>query len=168
MLGRRALWSLVTVLAVVPALSACRTTAVGLEDARCGGPADSLLTLCVGQEVFAPDGVMRVALLGVRNDSRCPVDVVCIWEGNAEVDIGVAFGLGPTAPYVLNTGGGGAPRSVDIGTYRLTLVELRPAPVSTTRIPPDGYVASLRVEHLAAGVPAAGGDGHEAGLRPGS
>ncbi|MEK7667853.1 MAG: hypothetical protein AAB409_04320 [Gemmatimonadota bacterium] len=113
-----------------------------------GGRADTTLALRIGQEVGAPDSVMRISFLGVRADSRCPVDVVCVWQGDAEVEIGVRFGMGPTVPYVLHTGV--APRSVDLGLYRITLVGLRPTPVSTTPIPPDCYVAELRLERIAA------------------
>jgi hypothetical protein len=102
------------------------------------------MTLCVGQEVPAPEGVARIALLAVRNDSRCPVDAMCVWQGNAEVEIGVTFGMGPTVPYVLNTGL--EPRAVVLGTFRLTLAELWPEPVSFRSIPQDRYVAVLRYE----------------------
>ena len=144
----RVFWALLAVLTGMPSLEGCYTTTVELAADVRGNPVDTLLTLAVGQEVRAPDGVMRIAFLAVRNDSRCPVDVVCVWQGNAEVEIGVAFGMGPTVPYVLNTGV--EPRSADLGTYQLTLVELRPAPVSTARIPPDRYVASLRIRRLSA------------------
>lgn len=109
-----------------------------------GGRADTTLALRIGQEVGAPDSVMGVSFLGVLSDSRCPVDVLCVWQGDAEVEIGVRFGEGPTVPYVLHTGV--EPRSVDVRLYRITLVRLRPAPVSTTTIPPESYVAELRVE----------------------
>jgi hypothetical protein len=75
------------------------------------------------------------------------VDVVCVWEGDAAVEIGVAFGMGPTVPYVLHTAL--EPRGVEVGIYRITLVEVRPAPVSTSRIPPEQYVAGLRLERIA-------------------
>jgi hypothetical protein len=143
---RRVFWALLAVLAGTPLLEGCYTTTAGLPGNPRGGPVDTLLTLSVGREVRAPDGVMRIAFLAARNDSRCPADVQCVWAGNAEVEIGVAFGEGPTVPYVLNTGL--EPRSVDLGTYQLTLMELRPAPVSTTSIPPATYVASLRLQSL--------------------
>jgi hypothetical protein len=50
-------------------------------------------------------------------------------------------------PYVLHTAL--EPRGVELGIYRITLVEVRPAPVSTSRIPPDRYVAGLRLERIA-------------------
>lgn len=107
---------------------------------------DTVFVLRPGQEVRAPDSVMRLWFLGVRNDSRCPVDVVCVWQGDAETEIGVAFGMGPTVPYVLHTGL--EPRSVELGLYRITLVEVRPTPLSTSRILPEQYRAALRLERI--------------------
>lgn len=143
MLRRLVTRSLLTVFCLLPALLACRTSgAAGPDPDGCGVTADTLLTLCVGREVLAPDGVMRVVLLAVRNDSRCPVDAMCVWQGNAEVQIGIAFGMGPTVPYVLNTGLD--PRAVVLGTYQLTLTDLRPVPLSYRSIPQDQYVATVR------------------------
>jgi len=137
---------LLSTLLALPAVAGCRMASTGLDAELRGVPNDTVITLRLGQEVRAPDIVMTIAFLAVRHDSRCPTDVVCVWQGNAEVEIGVAFGEGPTVPYVLNTGL--EPRSANPGTYQLTLVELRPAPVSTTRIPPTSYVASLRLQAL--------------------
>ena len=138
--------TLLSIIVALPVAAGCRRSSTGLDAELRGVPNDTVITLRLGQVVRAPDIAMTIAFLAVRNDSRCPVDVVCVWQGNAEVEIGVAFGMGPTVPYVLNTGL--EPRSVDLGSYQLTLVELRPAPVSTTSIPPDRYVASLRLQAL--------------------
>ena len=127
------------------ASTSCGSTGPG--DEPWDGRADALLFLRVGQEVRSPDAVMRIGFGGVRGDSRCPVDVMCFWEGDAEVEIGVAFGMGPTVPYVLHTAL--EPRGVELGMYRITLVEVRPAPVSTSRIPPEQYIAGLRLERIA-------------------
>ena len=122
--------------------SACGSTGPSAEP--WSGRADTTLALRIGQEVGAPDSVTGVSLLGVRSDSRCPTDVVCVWQGDAEVEIGVRFGMGPTVPYRLHTGV--EPRSVDVGLYLITLVSLRPAPVSTAPIRRESYVAELRLE----------------------
>lgn len=126
----------------IAASAACSSTGPSAEP--WGGRADTTLALRIGQEVGAHDTVMHVAFLAVRADSRCPVDVVCVWQGDAEVEIGVRFGMGPTVPHVLHTGV--EPRSVDVGLYLITLVSLRPAPVSTAPISPERYVAELRLE----------------------
>jgi len=124
------------------ACTACGST--GPSDGPWGGRAESTVALRIGQEIGARGSVMGVSFLGVRSDSCCPVNVVCVWQGDAEVEIGVRFGMGPTVPYVLHTGV--APWYVYVGLYRITLVGLRPAPVSTSPIPPEAYVAELRLE----------------------
>lgn len=146
MRARLAVRTLLSILVALPVASGCGRSSTGLDAELRGVPNDTVFTLRLGQEVRAPDILMTIAFLAVRNDSRCPVDVVCVWQGNAEVEVGVALGMGPTVPYVLNTGS--EPRSANLGTYQLTLVELRPAPVSTTSIPPATYVASLRLQRI--------------------
>jgi hypothetical protein len=128
-------------------LGACEGTAPTVNASVYGVGTDTVFFLRVGEEVRSPDTVMRIGFAGVRNDSRCPVDVVCIWAGDAAVEIGVAFGMGPTVPYVLHTAL--EPRGVELGNCRITLVEVRPAPVSTSSIPQDQYVAGLRLERIA-------------------
>lgn len=144
MRAQLAVRTLLSILVALPAVAGCRSSFTGLNAEFRGMPSDTVLTLRLGQEVRAPDIVMTIALLAVHNDSRCSVDVQCVWAGNAEVEFGVAFGEGPTVPYVLNTGV--EPRSANIGMYQLTLVGLRPAPVSTRRIPQDQYVAAVRLQ----------------------
>jgi hypothetical protein len=146
MFRRLACGSLLVVLSAGLAPVACNAPGTGfLADVRAGS-ADTLLTLAVGQEARAPDGVLRVAFLAVSDDSRCPTDVQCVWAGNAAVELGIAYGMGPTVRHVLNTGI--EPRGLDLGLYRLTMAELSPAPVSTATIPPDRYVVSLRLQRL--------------------
>lgn len=84
----------------------------------------------------------------VKGDSRCPIDVACVWQGNAELmlRVGPAAGDGPDHLVPLNTGlephAGGA-----LG-LRLTLVTLAPAPVSTTQT--KGSQAEIPIERIPA------------------
>jgi hypothetical protein len=39
----------------------------------------------VGQTAVLPAEGLRVVFQEVRNDSRCPTNVTCVWEGDAEV-----------------------------------------------------------------------------------
>lgn len=130
--------------AALALLSACdlstRPVVVRLSE----GVADTAFSLGVGQE--ARLGVLRLMFTGVTEDSRCPSDVVCVWAGNAAVEIDVSLGMGPSVRYVLNTTVD--PRSADVGGYRITLLDLRPYPVSTSRIPPASYVATFRLQRL--------------------
>lgn len=73
-------------------------------------------------------------------DSRCPLDVTCIWEGNVTAmlnvsnqthDIGGPIPIGFTIDY--------------IKPYEITLTEIQPPPISTKK--PD-YVATLQIKKI--------------------
>jgi hypothetical protein len=46
--------------------------------------------LALGETVVLPDG-LAVRFAAVIGDSRCPADVVCVWEGDAEIELDVAM-----------------------------------------------------------------------------
>src|SRR5688572_10927641 len=46
-------------------------------------------TLKVGQQIFLKQERLRIEFVAVPADSRCPVDVVCVWAGDAEVQLRV-------------------------------------------------------------------------------
>ena len=98
---------------------------------------DGQVELRVGDEVTVPKTV-------VEEDSRCPVDMVCVWEGNAAVELGLTAGSGPTHLHVLNTAL--EPKAVDFSGVRVTLVGVAPEPREGQPIPEDEYVVTLRLE----------------------
>ena len=129
------------------AVMALLLAACGLSTAPGGGPEEpAVLELEVDEEVQVPGTVLRVAFLGVESDSRCPTGVVCVWEGDAAVQLGLTAGSGPTHLHVLHTTL--EPRSVDFGGVRVTLVEAAPWPVDGQPTDPDAYVVTLRVEPI--------------------
>jgi len=77
------------------------------------------------------------------NDSRCPSDVVCVWEGKADVKIEVkspvkGFITLSTYNHLTDT----------IGNYSFELKEVKPYPVSTKTIKLEDYNVSLKIEKL--------------------
>jgi hypothetical protein len=132
--------------AALPALAGCESSSRIVAASIREGVADTTFSMRVGQEARVGGSIMRFSFVSVTSDSRCPSDVVCVWAGNAAVQIGVSFGMGPTVLYVLNTGLD--PRFVDLGSFRITLVDLQPYPVSTSRIPSDRYVATFRFQRI--------------------
>jgi hypothetical protein len=84
---------------------------------------------------------VRVTLLEVVNDSRCPVDVVCVTAGDAEVRLSVV-GEGEDRTVSLHVMQ--EPRSITVGAVRLELTGLAPSPRSTVTIPPAEYRARIR------------------------
>jgi hypothetical protein len=104
------------------------------------------ITLEVGEERSIPGTVLRIELLGVAEDSRCPVDVTCVWEGDAAVELGLTAGSGPTHLHVLHTAL--EPKAVDFNGVRVTLIGVAPEPREGEPIPADPYVVTLLLERL--------------------
>lgn len=100
------------------------------------------LAIPYGASVGVPGTVLELGFQALLGDSRCPSDVVCIWEGEGRVLLGLTLGDGPTVPVELNTRGS---RTVTHGGYGVTLLELAPYPVSTQPQVPEHYVVRVRV-----------------------
>ena len=91
------------------------------------------------------DGVL-VNFRTVLADSRCPSEalILCVWEGNAEVQTAVKVGSRAWTWHVLNTTL--EPKRAAEAGYIVTLVELAPYPRTTDPIDPAAYVATYRVD----------------------
>lgn len=106
------------------------------------GPVE--VTLEPGQEKRVAGTVVRVGFVRVVGDSRCPVDVTCVWEGNAEVEVGLSVGTGPTVALRLNTSL--EPRTQTRNGLKLSIADLLPRPRSDTPIVAKDYVLVLKVD----------------------
>lgn len=104
------------------------------------------VVVAYGEEIPVGESVIRVAFGEVRSDSRCPVDAVCVWQGNAEVEVGIRAGMGPTHALRIDTNL--EPRFADWQGIRVTLLELLPVPRTGVRIEPQEYSVRLRLEPL--------------------
>jgi len=102
------------------------------------------ITLRHGQEKSVEGTAIHVRFLSVPEDSRCPIDVVCVWAGDGVAEIGLAVGSGPTTPVRLHTTL--EPRSADWNGVRVTLLELSPAPRAATPTKAEDYAVRLQVE----------------------
>lgn len=142
----------VSIIAVSSIFVAVGATGCGNPTASDGFPESSLLptsreiVLQYGEDIRLEGSVLRLSFNEVLEDSRCPVDVTCVWEGNGKVIIGIAAGMGPTHALILNTALD--PRSVVWSGIRVTLLELSPSPHAGTNIPPKDYAVLLRLEPL--------------------
>ncbi|HKG90652.1 MAG TPA: hypothetical protein VKA84_02100, partial [Gemmatimonadaceae bacterium] len=117
--------------------------AVAATTARIGQPFD----LAFGQSADLTGTNLRLTFTRVAGDSRCPTDVQCVWEGDAEIAVRIDRGGTPAGTAELHTSaGGGGLREVDYdGHLVIALQSLAPAPRSGHPIPDAGYVATLLV-----------------------
>ena len=109
-------------------------------------PATTDMTLKAGEELAVAGSLVKITFARVLEDSRCPVDVVCVWEGNAVVELGIRVGMGPTFPLQLNSSL--QPQAANWNQVRLTLLELQPAPRAEVPIQPEDYSVKIRVESV--------------------
>lgn len=132
----------------------CGATAAPSEPATPAGKqpakpdAEGRLTLAVGgQAEVAPGIVLR--LESVVADSRCPVDVTCVWAGEIRLALSVESpqSEAPREHFQLSTN---APAASTRG-LRFELLGATPAPRSTTKIAAGDYRVLLRVIAGAAG-----------------
>jgi hypothetical protein len=108
-------------------------------------PAPTVIQLSPGQEILV-EGSVRLSFFGVESDSRCPVDVQCVWQGNAAVRIDYSVGGDASSSVILNTGV--EPAGAEVEGYRISLLALDPHPRSTMGIPASSYRATLRIDPL--------------------
>jgi hypothetical protein len=87
---------------------------------------------------------VRIIFQSVSGDSRCPVDVTCVWEGDAAVTLTVIIEGDMAFRPELHTSAR-YPAEAEVGTARIRLVSLAPLPVSGGPPAPADYRATLLV-----------------------
>lgn len=125
-------------------LLACSLVAAVACDESITGPSARLereFTLAPGEAARIEDTNIGVRFTGVRDDSRCPVDVNCIQAGTAVVRITVVD-ASTQRDYELRTDGRSSVRHDDL---TIALVSLAPQPRSSRVIESRDYRATLRV-----------------------
>lgn len=95
------------------------------------------------REVTLKGEGLRIKFAEVKNDSRCPADVTCVWAGNAAVRLEVNLRGRGSKSLTLNTMGNSQP--VEYRGYKVSLVGLSPYPRSNQSIAPRDYVVTLLV-----------------------
>jgi len=104
----------------------------------------------VGDTTFAVLPVGSAVMVGevsihfdrMTEDSRCPFGAVCVWEGNARIELTVSDGV-DTAVLGLNTNT--PPTQELFGGFTIRLDQLDPYPSARYPTRPDRYVATLAV-----------------------
>ncbi|MGA3245743.1 MAG: hypothetical protein ABSE41_14090 [Bacteroidota bacterium] len=97
-----------------------------------------------GERVSLPDTNVTLVFQDVTEDSRCPDGVVCVWEGNARILLGVN-----QSTVTLNTTLD--PKKASFGRYVIRLNCLSPYPMIDRRTQKKEYVAALVVTTGVAG-----------------
>jgi hypothetical protein len=107
-------------------------------------PLGQPFTLAVGESVEVGGGGLFIGFEEITEDSRCPMDAYCFWEGNAAAALWAALPIGNTDHFSLNTTVD--PQVHDYEIYRITLLWVAPYPASMSMpIPPESYEVTMVV-----------------------
>jgi hypothetical protein len=117
-------------------LARCDRAGTGVVCARLGEEFD----LRLNETAYIASTPLSVQAEAVREDSRCPIDVVCAWAGNARVSLTLREG---TNAYGADVNSTLQPRAVSRFGYTVELLDIRPPQVSTQTIPGGAYVIRL-------------------------
>lgn len=130
-------------LLVLLAATACGRTGEPVEPDS--GPQQAMagdtITLRYGASALLGDHV-RIVFRSVESDSRCPVDVQCVWAGDAAIRLDASSG-GAWQPFVLHTNL--QPRSAEHGGFVVELVGVEPEPRRDRSVDPGDYSVRLAI-----------------------
>ncbi|MBR9989969.1 MAG: hypothetical protein KFH98_09450 [Gemmatimonadetes bacterium] len=92
--------------------------------------------------LLGTDGA-RITFTTVESDSRCPVDVTCVWAGDAHVRI-TGDGLSsPAQSLDLHTGV--EPVAAEFAGYRIRLIDVTPVRRENDTVRPSDYSIRLAI-----------------------
>jgi len=103
----------------------------------------SIFQLSIGQTATLPMERLSIRFTGVVEDSRCPVDVQCVWAGNAKVTLDVSQTGKARQTITLNSNL--EPREVAYEGFRIRFEGLVPQPRSNPPIRREDYRLRLSV-----------------------
>ena len=121
------------------------TLMLGLTQAAFAQGQDQV-TLRAGQQKWAANGRLKIKFISVTEDSRCPVNVECVWAGNAKVKIQLVVPGGDSGIFEFNTNTGTKANQAD--AYRVELVSLTPGRRSNKKIRQRDYRVTISVIKL--------------------
>jgi hypothetical protein len=100
--------------------------------------------LKVGQSIrlTGPDLVLQ--FVAVPEDSRCPINAVCVWVGDARIALLASGAVERSFNLHFPTEQVGA-RKISLSAYEIEAVALEPAPIDGEPRRPDDYRVTLKV-----------------------
>jgi hypothetical protein len=97
-----------------------------------------------GSSAMLPDG-LTIVFEDVKSDSRCPMNAICVWVGDATVAVSLSQVSGEPVARELHTFPASGSETSYLA-YSISLVSLAPYPRTDRKIQPEDYVATLTVK----------------------
>jgi hypothetical protein len=128
---------------LVVVAAACVSVGCAAHPAQPSRPLGQPFDLRAGASAVLSDG-FRVTFDGVRSDSRCPLDALCVQAGEAVVALTLSAPSAGQVERELRTAPGLS--ELTYLSYVMKLTALAPFPRSAQQIRPEDYVATFTVE----------------------
>jgi hypothetical protein len=136
--------SLILVALFAGASAACGRTGEPIEPADTHQvQAGDTVELRFGESAQLGDAGVRITFTRVAGDSRCPVDVTCVWAGDAHVQLEATAPSADGATLDLHTGV--APVEVEFAGYRIRLTDVSPQRREADGVKPRDYSVRLAI-----------------------
>ena len=143
MIARHSLAAAAVLLAMLVTASAAAARGVPAQ------PMEIDLDIQYGQTASIENGALQLTFVSVDEDSRCPKDVHCVWQGQARTTMHVVTDgqdQGDVTVSMLARAPLGSAPTVSVGAYDLRLDSLLPYPLASQPTPPEQYLATVHVK----------------------
>lgn len=117
------------------------------EEETLGFEFGKVFILSYGEEAVQEGGNLKVKFADVIEDSRCPKDVVCIWQGQAKVRLTLSGTVNESIELISQSGDSALAKDT-VNNLVFTLLDVTPYPVSTDSIAKEEYKIELQVDSL--------------------
>ena len=138
---------LTTALLITAALAACSSSTSTGTDAKAQTSQTvtqreigEAFDMKIGETITVGD--LRLTFRSVEGDSRCPIDAICVWAGDAEIALKIEQGSQAAVAALHTTL---EPKKTEWNGYTISLVSVSPSRNSTTTVNPADYRARLLV-----------------------
>lgn len=106
-------------------------------------PLSQEFTLKLGERASIDNANLVIRFIDVIEDSRCPINARCIWEGNGKISLEMQKPDAEKVTVRVNTSL--QPQTAVYDAYEILFKQLRPEPVAGSEIKPEDYRATLLV-----------------------
>lgn len=88
---------------------------------------------------------LKVTFVTVLADSRCAADVICVWQGRADIELFVQKGDDEGITVYLSVGADSNTEKLVFDMYLIQFLELAPYPNSSQTIKSEDYTATIKI-----------------------
>jgi hypothetical protein len=126
----------------VLALTACAVVGTSSPNAKVVKSGEDF-ELSPSESAIVDQGALTLTLVKVNQDSRCAIDVQCVWAGDVALSLLVGTNSNTKKTSTIHTNLD--PRTTIAGGYTIEAVSVQPAPRSQSTIPQTSYRVTFRV-----------------------